>query len=95
MIILILFLIMYISGFIAFLLIRKHLILLLLRLEFIILGLFLFLILILIKFVNEYYFMIVFIIFIVCEGVLGLSIMVSLVRIYGNDYFQRFNLIIC
>lgn len=42
---------------------------------------------------NELYFNIVFLIMRVCEGVLGLSILISLIRSYGNDYFQRFNIL--
>jgi hypothetical protein len=33
------------------------------------------------------FFFIIFLTFIVCEGVLGLSILVSLIRTHGNDYF--------
>lgn len=30
---------------------------------------------------------------VVREGVLGLSILVSIIRTHGNDYFQRFNIL--
>jgi NADH-ubiquinone oxidoreductase chain 4L len=29
----------------------------------------------------------------VCEGALGLSILVSMMRTHGNDYFQTFNVL--
>jgi hypothetical protein len=56
-------------------------------------GLFLGLFLYLSNFNNEFYFLIIFIIIVVSEGVLGLSILVSIARIYGNDYFLRFNVL--
>nr|YP_010586143.1 NADH dehydrogenase subunit 4L [Dolophilodes bellatulus]UZZ43892.1 NADH dehydrogenase subunit 4L [Dolophilodes bellatulus] len=93
MMMMILFNVMYVFGFMSFLLVRKHLIMLLLSLEFIMLSLFLMMTLIFLKFMNEYYFLMIFMIFMVCEGVLGLSIMVSMVRVWGNDYFQSLSLI--
>lgn len=72
---------------------RKHLLLILLRLEFIVLSLFIIIYLYLRIYNNEYYFIMIFITIVVCEGVLGLSILVSLIRTHGNDYFQTFNLL--
>lgn len=85
--------IMYFAGLISFCLKRKHLLLILLRLEFVILGLY-FNIFIYLRYFNyEYFFSIIFLSIRVCEGALGLSILVSLVRTHGNDYFQSFNLL--
>nr|YP_010372107.1 NADH dehydrogenase subunit 4L [Leucoma salicis]UOX27467.1 NADH dehydrogenase subunit 4L [Leucoma salicis] len=39
------------------------------------------------------YVLMVFLVFSVCEGALGLSILVSMVRSHGSDYFQSFNLL--
>ena len=61
--------------------------------EFIIISLFLGLFFILSMFDYEFYFLIVFMIIVVGEGVLGLSILVSIIRTHGNDYFQRFNIL--
>jgi NADH-ubiquinone oxidoreductase chain 4L len=36
----------------------------------------------------ELYFVMLFLVFSVCEGALGLSILVSIIRGFGNDYFQ-------
>lgn len=47
----------------------------------------------LIKINFEFYFIIIFMIIVVSEGVLGLSILVSMARIYGNDYFLNCNLL--
>nr|QLY90210.1 NADH dehydrogenase subunit 4L [Hydraena gracilis] len=85
--------IMYISGGVVFCLNRKHLLTMLLSLEFIILSLYFNMFLYLSYYSNEYYFSMIFMTMSVCEGVLGLSILVSLVRSHGNDYFQSFNIL--
>lgn len=84
-----------IIGILIFISNRKHLLSILLRLEYIVLSLFYILFIYLNMLNYERYFRIVFITFRVCEGVLGLSILVSIIRIYGNDYFQSFNILQC
>lgn len=74
---------------------HKHLLITLLRLEFIVLSLFFIIFLILIYFNIEIYFSILFLIFRVCEGALGLSLLVSIIRTHRNNYFQSFNILIC
>lgn len=83
----------YFRGLVSFRIKRKHLLLILLRLEFIILSLYFNLYLFLIDFNFEFYFGIIFLTFRVCEGALGLAILVSLIRTHGNDYFQSFNIL--
>nr|YP_010464284.1 NADH dehydrogenase subunit 4L [Chlorophila portschinski]UUL71661.1 NADH dehydrogenase subunit 4L [Chlorophila portschinski] len=86
-------LLMFFAGLFVFSSKRKHLLLMLLSLEFIVLSVY-FLIFIYLNFVdNDYFFSMVFITFSVCEGVIGLSILVSLIRSHGNDYFQSFSLL--
>lgn len=86
-------LIIFIVGNIIFVSKHKHLLVVLLRLEFIVLRLFL-LIIIYLRIINyNLYILIIFLVFSVCEGALGLSILVTIIRTHGNDYFQRFNLI--
>lgn len=72
---------------------RKHLLIVLLSLEFIILRIFFLIIIYYINIYNELYFLINFLVFTVCEGALGLSILVSIIRTYGNDYIQSFNIL--
>lgn len=86
---------LFFIGVIAFVSSRKHLLSTLLRLEFIVLSLFflLFLFLNLLNF--ELYFSIIFLTFRVCEGALGVSILVSIIRTHGNDYFNSFSLLQC
>jgi len=82
-------------GLISFISNRKHLLSILLSLEFIVLGLFLILFIYLCIIDYENFLRIIFLTFSVCEGALGLSILVSLIRTHGNDYFQSFSVLQC
>lgn len=85
--------IIFIIGNLIFVSKNKHLLIVLLRLEFIVLRIF-FLMLIILRFIEyDLYILMVFLVFSVCEGALGLSILVSIIRTHGNDYFQRFSLL--
>nr|YP_009995359.1 NADH dehydrogenase subunit 4L [Ochthebius glaber]QNP09775.1 NADH dehydrogenase subunit 4L [Ochthebius glaber] len=84
---------MYLSGLLVFCLKRKHLLLMLLSLEFIVVSLYFMLFIYLSYFNNEYYFSMIFLTMSACEGALGLSLLVSLIRTHGNDYFQSFNVL--
>nr|YP_009255798.1 NADH dehydrogenase subunit 4L [Antheraea assamensis]ANE10875.1 NADH dehydrogenase subunit 4L [Antheraea assamensis]ANX10341.1 NADH dehydrogenase subunit 4L [Antheraea assamensis] len=85
--------IMFIIGNLIFVSKNKHLLIVLLSLEFIILSIF-FILLMLLSFIEyDMYMLMVFLVFTVCEGALGLSILVSMIRTHGNDYFQSFNLL--
>lgn len=86
---------LFFRGVIVFVSTRKHLLSTLLRLEFIVLRLFLFLFIYLNIFNYETYFRIIFLTFRVCEGALGLSILVSIIRTHGNDYFNTFSVLQC
>nr|YP_009155110.1 NADH dehydrogenase subunit 4L [Spoladea recurvalis]AII03054.1 NADH dehydrogenase subunit 4L [Spoladea recurvalis] len=85
--------IMFIVGNIIFISKHKHLLIVLLSLEFIVLSIFFFLVLMLNYIEYEMYMLMIFLVFSVCEGALGLSILVSMIRTHGNDYFQSFNLL--
>nr|QXT45769.1 NADH dehydrogenase subunit 4L [Leucrocuta aphrodite] len=74
---------------------RKHLLATLLSLEFMVLGIYSLLLIYLISMGLEMYFTMVFLTFAVCEGALGLSILVSMIRTHGNDYFQSFSVLQC
>nr|YP_010035956.1 NADH dehydrogenase subunit 4L [Empis separata]QQQ89192.1 NADH dehydrogenase subunit 4L [Empis separata] len=86
---------MFLMGVIVFISNRKHLLSMLLSLEFIVLSLFFFLFMYLSYLSNESYFSMMFLTFSVCEGALGLSILVSMIRTHGNDYFQSFSVLQC
>nr|YP_010554720.1 NADH dehydrogenase subunit 4L [Parapsyche elsis]UYO79353.1 NADH dehydrogenase subunit 4L [Parapsyche elsis] len=86
---------MFFVGNILLLLNRKHLLNILLSLEFIMLVLLMFLVMFVIELQNEFYFLMLFMVMVVCEGVLGISILVLMIRAYGNDYFQVFSVLKC
>nr|QZZ18172.1 NADH dehydrogenase subunit 4L [Badamia exclamationis] len=84
---------MYMIGNMIFVSKHKHLLIMLLSLEFIVLSIY-FLMLLYLSFIEfDMYMLMVFLVFSVCEGALGLSILVSMIRTHGNDYFQSFNLL--
>nr|AND96187.1 NADH deshydrogenase subunit 4L [Eurysternus foedus] len=83
----------YFGGLISFTIKRKHLLLMLLSLEFVVLSLYLNLFLFMSYFDYEFFLGMIFLTMSVCESVLGLAILVSLIRTHGNDYFQTFNVL--
>nr|QEI26527.1 NADH dehydrogenase subunit 4L [Eurydema ventralis] len=78
----------FLSGMVVFCSTRKHLLLSLLSLEFLVLCVFLLLFMVMYNYGYELYLLLMFLVFTVCEGALGLSILVSLVRGHGNDYLS-------
>nr|YP_010478368.1 NADH dehydrogenase subunit 4L [Nesophrosyne sp. 48 GMB-2012]UVI59812.1 NADH dehydrogenase subunit 4L [Nesophrosyne sp. 48 GMB-2012] len=81
----ILFIYMYIMSVLSLLLVRKHIFMCLLSLEYVVLSL---LMMYCYYFIYScgLYMLIIMMVFFVCEGVLGLSVLVSLIRCSGNDY---------
>nr|ADE18660.1 NADH dehydrogenase subunit 4L [Bombyx mandarina]ADE18712.1 NADH dehydrogenase subunit 4L [Bombyx mandarina] len=88
-----LFIYMFFLGNLIFVSKNKHLFVVLLSLEFIVLSIFFFFFFLLIFIDYDMYMLMVFLVFSVCEGSLGLSILVSMIRSYGNDYFQSFSML--
>nr|YP_010722439.1 NADH dehydrogenase subunit 4L [Zerynthia polyxena]WDV10618.1 NADH dehydrogenase subunit 4L [Zerynthia polyxena] len=86
-------LIMFIIGNMIFVFKHKHLLVILLSLEFLVLSIFFFLVIFLNFIEFDKYMLMVFLLFSVCEGALGLSILVSMIRTHGNDYFQSFSML--
>nr|YP_009740533.1 NADH dehydrogenase subunit 4L [Conophymacris viridis]QID03482.1 NADH dehydrogenase subunit 4L [Conophymacris viridis] len=88
-------LLIYFAGVYVFSSKRKHLLMVLLSLEYIVLSLFMLIIIFLMSVDYDYFFSIIFLVFSVCEGALGLSILVSMIRSHGNDFFNSFSLSLC
>nr|YP_010311875.1 NADH dehydrogenase subunit 4L [Grypocephalus pallipectus]UNA71183.1 NADH dehydrogenase subunit 4L [Grypocephalus pallipectus]UPL65775.1 NADH dehydrogenase subunit 4L [Grypocephalus pallipectus] len=84
---------MFVSGVIVFSSTRKHLLLTLFSLEFMVLCLYLGLILLFIYCGFELYFVMVFLVFSVCEGALGLGILVNMIRSHGNDLLSSLSIL--
>lgn len=83
----------FLIGILVFSMNHKHLLSLLLSLEFITLSLYFFLVIFFSFYLYESFFLIVFLTFSVCEAALGLSILVSIIRTHGNDYFLTFRIL--
>nr|AYQ19010.1 NADH dehydrogenase subunit 4L [Ptilodactylidae sp. 2 ACP-2013] len=86
------FMFMFLAGLWSFSLKNKHLLLMLLSMEFIIMSLYYLLFMYLIT-EGDCNFSMVFLSMVVCEGALGISILVSIVRSHGNDYFNLFSIL--
>nr|UKU07873.1 NADH dehydrogenase subunit 4L [Gaetice depressus] len=86
---------MIFSGLWSFISYHKHLLNSLLSLEFMMLGVFWLMSLQLSMVGSEIYFSLFFLTLAVCEGALGLSLLVFIVRNHGNDYFKSFSLLEC
>nr|YP_010613700.1 NADH dehydrogenase subunit 4L [Ancema ctesia]WAR69344.1 NADH dehydrogenase subunit 4L [Ancema ctesia] len=84
---------MYIIGNMIFVSKKKHLLITLMSLEFIVLSLYVLMLFYLTMIGLNMYMLMIFLVLTVCEGALGLSILVSMIRTHGNDYFQSYNLI--
>nr|UPX88308.1 NADH dehydrogenase subunit 4L [Astacus leptodactylus]WRI60332.1 NADH dehydrogenase subunit 4L [Astacus leptodactylus] len=85
-------LLMFFCGMSAFISNRKHLLNTLLSLEFLMLSNFWAMSLYFSSVGIEVYVVLFFLTLGVCEGALGLSLLVSIVRSHGNDYFGSFNM---
>jgi hypothetical protein len=81
------------SGLFVFRSRHKHLLLTLLRLEYVILNIFILLAIDLNLERRESYNLLVFLIFVVVEGRAGLSLLISVVRSHGRDHLKSFNLL--
>nr|APX40664.1 NADH dehydrogenase subunit 4L [Mantura chrysanthemi] len=83
--------IMFSLSLISFIFNRKHFLLMLLSLEFIVILLYFNLFMYLSMMNYEYFFSMIFLTMSVCEGALGLSLLILMVRIHGNDYILTFS----
>nr|YP_009239930.1 NADH dehydrogenase subunit 4L [Leptodius sanguineus]AMN14564.1 NADH dehydrogenase subunit 4L [Leptodius sanguineus] len=88
-------LVMVFCGLWSFISNHKHLLNSLLSLEFMMLGVFWLLSAEMSGVGGEIYFSLFFLVLAVCEGALGLSLLVFVVRSHGNDRFMSFNLLEC
>nr|YP_010531290.1 NADH dehydrogenase subunit 4L [Mileewa lamellata]UXX17549.1 NADH dehydrogenase subunit 4L [Mileewa lamellata] len=82
------FLHMFVMGLISLILIRKHILLCLMSLEFIVLSILMMMMIYCNCFDYSFYIYIFYMTFYVCEGVLGLSVLVHMIRYHGNDYLN-------
>nr|YP_010990548.1 NADH dehydrogenase subunit 4L [Zanna robusticephalica]WOW98862.1 NADH dehydrogenase subunit 4L [Zanna robusticephalica] len=90
------FCLMFILGFffslIGLMMVYKHFFMCLLLMEFFLLYLYFYMFFLFDMYCFDYFFMIVYLVFGVCDGVLGLSILVFLIRKSGNDFIDSLSL---
>nr|ARB50152.1 NADH dehydrogenase subunit 4L [Perissonemia borneenis] len=84
----------YICGLIVFFSMRKHLLLTLMGVEFMMVNMYMIMFLNFLSYGCEFYFLIFFLVMLVCEGSLSLSILVSLIRSHGNDMINSLYLML-
>lgn len=74
---------------------RKHLINILISLEYLVLSIFIIIILVTFYIGLETYVRLIFLVASVCEGRLGVGIIVGIVRSHGSDYIRSFRALKC
>nr|UGS80291.1 NADH dehydrogenase subunit 4L [Prolachesilla sp. GRAspLA]UGS80304.1 NADH dehydrogenase subunit 4L [Prolachesilla sp. GRA2sp1LA] len=72
----------------------NHLLNMLLNLEFFSMMIF-FMLMIVLWISFEKYILMYYLVFCVCEGAFGLSILVTLIRVFGNDFVSSMNILKC
>nr|YP_010454185.1 NADH dehydrogenase subunit 4L [Lusepiola birostrata]QXJ42214.1 NADH dehydrogenase subunit 4L [Lusepiola birostrata] len=82
----------YISGVFILIFQWKHILNMMLSFEIMMLGVIFFFLLSWGLFSNDYSLMMVIIVFGVCEASLGLALLVSMIRVHGNDYVKSLNM---
>nr|YP_009643385.1 NADH dehydrogenase subunit 4L [Pyrrhopeplus posthumus]APO08802.1 NADH dehydrogenase subunit 4L [Pyrrhopeplus posthumus] len=85
--------IMFVSGVVVFCLSHKHLLLTLFSMEFLVLSLYFMFFMFLLWSGCEIYFILFFLVFSVCEGALGLGVLVSMIRSHGNDFLSSLSVL--
>nr|AKM70127.1 NADH dehydrogenase subunit 4L [Kaburagia rhusicola] len=86
---------MMFSGILFYIFNFNHLLMMLLGLEYMLLILSLMFLLNFMIFIKQYILLLVFLIFCISESVLRLTILIMMVRMYGNDYLKSLMILQC
>nr|YP_009711632.1 NADH dehydrogenase subunit 4L [Aphis glycines]YP_010029345.1 NADH dehydrogenase subunit 4L [Aphis spiraecola]QHN89267.1 NADH dehydrogenase subunit 4L [Aphis aurantii]AGN73943.1 NADH dehydrogenase subunit 4L [Aphis glycines]AGW80617.1 NADH dehydrogenase subunit 4L [Aphis glycines]ANE20374.1 NADH dehydrogenase subunit 4l [Aphis glycines]QGA47174.1 NADH dehydrogenase subunit 4L [Aphis glycines] len=86
---------MLFSGVLFYIFNFNHLLMMLLGLEYLLLILSLLFLINLMMFIKQYILLLIFFIFCISESVLGLTILILMVRMYGNDYLKSLMILQC
>nr|YP_009676403.1 NADH dehydrogenase subunit 4L [Chthamalus challengeri]QDE13334.1 NADH dehydrogenase subunit 4L [Chthamalus challengeri] len=86
---------LFVVGFWIYISKRKHLMNMLISLEYIVLSIFMLLMMVTFIMGLEMYAGLIYLIASVCEGSLGVGIMVGMVRSHGSDYVASLNSLKC
>nr|YP_010373820.1 NADH dehydrogenase subunit 4L [Malcus auriculatus]UPI55347.1 NADH dehydrogenase subunit 4L [Malcus auriculatus] len=84
---------MFISGILSFCMFRNHILTALFSLEYLVVTVFFVFFLYLLIMGYDLYYILIYLVFSVCEGALGLGILVNMVRMHGNDYLSSFSIL--
>nr|YP_009708240.1 NADH dehydrogenase subunit 4L [Ceutorhynchus obstrictus]AEP27577.1 NADH dehydrogenase subunit 4L [Ceutorhynchus obstrictus]QEV84354.1 NADH dehydrogenase subunit 4L [Ceutorhynchus obstrictus] len=85
------FIMLFFSSLLVYVLKYKHFLLMLLSLESMVLSLFMLLFIYLSSYLNEFLMVMFYLSMSVCESALGLSLLVLIIRTYGNDKILMFD----
>nr|AOY39964.1 NADH dehydrogenase subunit 4L [Xyleborus sp. BMNH 1040067] len=85
------FVILFISGLVSYILSNKHFLLMLISLESMVLSIYMLLFFYFIQFGAESFVNMVYLSMSVCEGALGLTLLVVLIRTHGMDMVSVFD----
>nr|YP_009236621.1 NADH dehydrogenase subunit 4L [Hormaphis betulae]AMJ17086.1 NADH dehydrogenase subunit 4L [Hormaphis betulae] len=88
-------LLMLFSGILFYIFNFNHLLMMLLGLEYLLLIMSLLFMFNLMLFIKQYLLLLMFFIFCISESVLGLTILILIVRMYGNDYLKSLMILQC
>nr|YP_010266719.1 NADH dehydrogenase subunit 4L [Kaburagia rhusicola ovogallis]ARW70294.1 NADH dehydrogenase subunit 4L [Kaburagia rhusicola ensigallis]ARW70307.1 NADH dehydrogenase subunit 4L [Kaburagia rhusicola ovatirhusicola]ARW70333.1 NADH dehydrogenase subunit 4L [Kaburagia rhusicola rhusicola]ARW70320.1 NADH dehydrogenase subunit 4L [Kaburagia rhusicola ovogallis]UIE11122.1 NADH dehydrogenase subunit 4L [Kaburagia rhusicola ovogallis] len=86
---------MMFSGVLFYIFNFNHLLMMLLGLEYMLLILSLMFLMNFMIFIKQYILLLIFLIFCISESVLGLTILIMMVRMYGNDYLKSLMILQC
>nr|AFY30511.1 NADH dehydrogenase subunit 4L [Zorotypus medoensis] len=81
--------VMFLIGLLKFFTVIKNFFMMLLTLEYVALILFMFMILVS-AIGGDIYMGLVYLVFLVCESSIGVSLLVSFIRSFGNDFYSTF-----
>nr|YP_009441977.1 NADH dehydrogenase subunit 4L [Orthotomicus laricis]AOY40198.1 NADH dehydrogenase subunit 4L [Orthotomicus laricis] len=84
---------MFLSGLLVYSMSYKHFLVMLLSLEVVVLSLFFMVFILCSNYFMESFLSIIYLSFSVCEGALGLSLLVLIIRTHGSDTIMNFDLL--
>nr|AYR05279.1 NADH dehydrogenase subunit 4L [Coleoptera sp. ACP-2013] len=91
--IILIFTLLFFSGLLIYVMNYKHLLVMLLSLEFMTISLYSLMFILFSYLDYEYFYSMIYLVMSVCEAALGLSILVLMIRTYGNDYVLSFSIL--
>nr|YP_002735040.1 NADH dehydrogenase subunit 4L [Malcus inconspicuus]ABZ02056.1 NADH dehydrogenase subunit 4L [Malcus inconspicuus] len=81
---------MFMSGVLSFCMFRNHILNVLFSLEYLVVTVFFVFYLYLLMMGYDLYYILIYLVFSVCEGALGLGVLVNMICMHGNDYLSSF-----